>query len=1115
MALNFPINPSAGDLYQPPGGPQYRFTGTYWQVFQPNSALVVSASFSQNAITATQLAAGATASYASFAETASVAEKAQTASFITASNVIGIVESASFALTASYLSGSSETSSYALTASYVENALTASFITGSDVVGVVESASFALTASYLDGISATASLALTASYVENAQSASFITGSDVKGIVESASFALTASYIENAQSASFITGSDVKGIVASASVAENATTASLLDFTDNIYEIHVDDNKGEDKVGNGSLLYPYKTIGYAVAQIGTAQGRRIIIHRGIYNEDVTLTTPNTAIVGYEGGNGSLIKINGTLTINYTGTSTRISNLKIDNLVHSGASDLYLLNVDLDGQATFAGTGYVEISNSMIEPTGGIFVTGTSTVFSQNSTFYPLIQNNAASVVYMSNNIATIAPTLQAGTLVIVDSLVYSAASGSNAITTSPGSILNLTNTQVTTAAGVPERINVGGFLSYDNIVFDKVNSNLGTALPTTAHFQKIDGEFTGVIENASTASFVTASNVIGIVESASYALTASYVLGSSETSSYALTASYIENALTASFVTASNVFGIVESSSYALTASYVLGSSETASYALTASYVENALTASFVTASNVIGNILSASYALTASYALNVLNAGTASAAVNTADKPTVFNGKWAFSSASIGKLVAPNTVGSIEDEVVNLYPALSSLDSTPIPAIGMINWNGAPNTTGSVVSYGIIRDIPNEWSGSTGDNIYCVRHTNLDNSVQYFTNTRPATGSYQRIGRQLNGIPSSATVWLLLDIKPWFENEKYAENAATASLALSASHLINFNPTPPVTVSGSAPTNEVEVGDLWYNNTNGNTYIYQSASTWVPISADGGGGGSNGATRVFTQTPTSQPWVLNHNFNTTDVLVQVYDATGSVVIPRDIVTTDANNVTVYFDAVTAGKAIVTTGAGVGVATTAETASYATTASFATSASYAVTASYALSTNEFDWSAPTATSVAATGTNPLKGTTLKDTMRYRKVNSNTYEVQHALVIQSGGSTGDGDYTFRLPVGIEWHPDVEFDTAVVADSGAQYASDILAKAIPATGFFGTNSFDRFRSVWLLPFNSTRFRVWIQNGTGGAEILRSSPWGLSNSGWTLHLQFYTNY
>ena len=67
------------------------------------------------------------------------------------------------------------------------------------------------------------------------------------------------------------------------------------------------------------------------------------------------------------------------------------------------------------------------------------------------------------------------------------------------------------------------------------------------------------------------------------------------------------TSSWASNAVTASYVTASNIDGIVLSASYAQTASYVV----------------TALTASYVTASNIVGTVLSSSYALTASFALN------------------------------------------------------------------------------------------------------------------------------------------------------------------------------------------------------------------------------------------------------------------------------------------------------------------------------------------------------------------------------------------------------------------------------------------------------------------------------------------------------------
>jgi hypothetical protein len=128
--------------------------------------------------------------------------------------------------------------------------------------------------------------------------------------------------------------------------------------------------------------------------------------------------------------------------------------------------------------------------------------------------------------------------------------------------------------------------------------------------------------FTGsLFGTATTASYVTASAIVGTVLSASYAQTSSYVVtaqtasyvtasaivGTVLSASYAQTSSYVVTALTASYVTASAIVGTVLSASYAQTASYVVT-------ALTASYV----TGSIFTNSN---SAASASYALTSSFA--------------------------------------------------------------------------------------------------------------------------------------------------------------------------------------------------------------------------------------------------------------------------------------------------------------------------------------------------------------------------------------------------------------------------------------------------------------------------------------------------------------
>jgi len=90
--------------------------------------------------------------------------------------------------------------------------------------------------------------------------------------------------------------------------------------------------------------------------------------------------------------------------------------------------------------------------------------------------------------------------------------------------------------------------------------------------------------------SASYSTTAGLSDFSNLSETASYALTAENLLGSIESASYAHTASYA--------ITAENLLGSIESASYAHTASYaqtantLLGSVQSASYASTASYVD-------------------------------------------------------------------------------------------------------------------------------------------------------------------------------------------------------------------------------------------------------------------------------------------------------------------------------------------------------------------------------------------------------------------------------------------------------------------------------------------------------------------------------------------
>ena len=168
---------------------------------------------------------------------ASVAQKAITADNAIKANTANTAVSSSYssyAVTASLLLGSIESASYAATASYLKGSITsASYAaTASVLLGSIQSASFAATASYIPNYvlnSATSSFVVnsqTSSFVRNSQTSSMTvaTASYYGGSVTSASYTSTASI---ATSASYSTTSST---TISASYAINATTASVLDL---------------------------------------------------------------------------------------------------------------------------------------------------------------------------------------------------------------------------------------------------------------------------------------------------------------------------------------------------------------------------------------------------------------------------------------------------------------------------------------------------------------------------------------------------------------------------------------------------------------------------------------------------------------------------------------------------------------------------------------------------------------------------------------------------------------------------------------------------------------------------------------------------------------------
>ena len=66
---------------------------------------------------------------------------------------------------------------------------------------------------------------------------------------------------------------------------------------------------------------------------------------------------------------------------------------------------------------------------------------------------------------------------------------------------------------------------------------------------------------------------------------------------------------------------------------------------------------------------------------------------------------------------------------------------------------------------------------------------------------------------------------------------------------------------------------------------------------------------------GAGATFKKYTQTfSASTDWVVEHNQNSTVYLVQAFGADGKVIIPDEIVTTDADTITVEFNSAQAGR---------------------------------------------------------------------------------------------------------------------------------------------------------------------------------------------------------
>ena len=351
---------------------------------------------------------------------------------------------------------------------------------------------------------------------DTATSASYSSFAGLAYTATSASFATYANTATSALTASYFLTSSVT----SASYALTASYAlSVADVVFN-REWHVSSGSGNDTTGNGSLSKPYQTLTKALTVAG-GTGELIVVHPGTYRESVTINQANITIQGPQNA-GGISYVSGSITVATANSnaSVRMVGLMANNIIHNNVSRMYVRDVVIQNSIVKSGNAtYVEFDNVNCQAAGGISVTGAGTVIFEGNNIALVTVNNASAAVFVKGALSCTGVTVTAGTFVADNSIVYPLASGSAAITSAVGSVVYLYNTNITTTTGLPERISIGGFLGYDDALFNKGLSTLGTSLNLKANFQSLDvnnitatGSLLGNASTATSASFATVAN---------------------------------------------------------------------------------------------------------------------------------------------------------------------------------------------------------------------------------------------------------------------------------------------------------------------------------------------------------------------------------------------------------------------------------------------------------------------------------------------------------------------------------------------------------------------------------------------------------------------------
>jgi len=360
--------------------------------------------------------------------------------------------------------------------------------------------------------------------------------------------------------------------------------------------------------------------------------------------------------------------------------------------------------------------------------------------------------------------------------------------------------------------------------------------------------------------------------------------------------SFASTASFIQNAQSASYVlnavSASYVLNAV-SSSFATLA-------QTASNADTASYVLNAQSASYVL------NAISASNAATASSADNFTVRGTLIAqtiVAQTITSSTDFvTGSTRFGSLPVnthsftGSVDITGSLSVTSGITGSLFGTASNANTASyvLNAVSASYWSGSI-INAATASYVIQAQSASYWSGSV-INAATASYVIQAQSASYWSGSiiNAATASYVILAQTASYVVNALTA-------------SFVANAVSSSYALTASFALNggggggsgfpFSGSGVITGSLLVSGSFIVSGTVDFSNANIDNSRY-----------------------LHSQTSVATTWSVNHNLEYSYPNVTIYDSTGYVIQPDEIISVDNNTTSVLFNISQSGYANVSVG---------------------------------------------------------------------------------------------------------------------------------------------------------------------------------------------------